>query len=162
MRKVEERAAGADVEEAGGIGEGQRAEDYGVDDREDGGVGADAEGQSEDGDKREAGIFAEGAGGKAEVLGEIVEPGPRPLVAGDGLDQRDVAEFAACGVSGLLRGGAAIDVVLRGHFEMGVEVPRSVGFGVVCDATEISSIGLLAKAERSKPRPYKRFQGDHS
>ena len=60
--KSEERAAGADVEEAGGIGEGQRAEDYGVDHREEGSVGAAAESLGDNGDNREAGNFANGAG----------------------------------------------------------------------------------------------------
>jgi hypothetical protein len=103
MGEIEEGAAGADVEEAGGIGKGQRAEDYGVDHREDGGVGADAEGEGENGDNRETGILAKGADGEAEVLGQIVEPGPRPLIAGDGFDQGDVAEFAARGVGGFVR-----------------------------------------------------------
>ncbi len=71
--EIAEREFSVEPDEAIGVCEGERAEDDGVDDAEDGRVGADAEGESEDGDESEAGIFAEGAEGVAEILGEIVE-----------------------------------------------------------------------------------------
>ena len=73
----------------------QRIEEHGVDDGKQGSVGADAQSQGEDRDGREAGIFSQRAGSVAQVLQEFFEPEPTPLVAGDLLYQRDVAEFAA-------------------------------------------------------------------
>ena len=60
-----------ELDDAVGVGIGERLEQDGVDDGEDGGVGSDAKGQGCDGCDGEAGIFEEAAQGVLEVMPQI-------------------------------------------------------------------------------------------
>ena len=97
----------------------KRAEDDAAHQTEDGGVRADAESKCEDSNDREAEVATQQTRPVANVLREVVEPAAAPLIARDVLDERDVAEFAAGGFGGLLRGSATLYSIARGHFEMG-------------------------------------------
>ncbi len=62
-----------DGHQAGGILEGQGAQQHAVDDAEDGAVRADAQGEREHDDQREAGLVPEAAEGLAKVGPEFAE-----------------------------------------------------------------------------------------
>ena len=92
----------------------QDAVDYG----EERCVGADPESEREDGDRGKTWALTERADREANVLNEFVEPAAAPLVAGDMLDERDIAEFTMSGLRRLLRRFAAILTVLLRHLQM--------------------------------------------
>ena len=89
-----------DVDQGGGVGVGQRADERGVHKGEDGGAGSDAEREHEDRGEGEAEISAELAEGVEEVLKGGFEPEADGLV-GLLLEDGGVAELAGgCAVGG--------------------------------------------------------------
>ena len=115
------RIRAGDAHQLLGMRIGERPQKDAVHQAEDGGVRANTERQREDGDRRKSRIAPQQACAVAQVLNQVFDPGPDPLIAGDAFDQGDVAEFTAGDASGFVRGCAAVDVVSRGHLEMGVE-----------------------------------------
>jgi hypothetical protein len=133
------------------VRERQRSQDHGVDDREDRGVCADTERESEDGDGGEAWIFTEGADGEAEILEEIVQPGPRPWIARDALHQGDIAKFSARSAGSFFGRGAAVDQVARGEFEVRVEFFVELLFASFSRPGKFHGLVLLDRETRSIP-----------
>ena len=136
----------AEADEGGGISDGEIFEKDGVDESEDGGVGANAEGEGEDGGGGEARSFGELTRGEAEVLCELVEPGPAPGGACVFVDESAITKSFHGGVAGLLRGHAGSDVL--GDLLLEMELEFVVKF---VDSALTAEKGLEFEPERLYP-----------
>jgi hypothetical protein len=96
-------------------------EEQGIDHAEDGDIGADSESEDEDGNEGEAGIFAQRAGGVAEVAEEIVDKMDAADVAALLFAEFKAVDVAEGGAAGVIGREAESEVVLRFAFEMVAE-----------------------------------------
>src|SRR5579872_3277085 len=141
------RVDGPDVDEPVGIGEGHRAQKYGINETEDGGVCAEAKGEGEYRGGCEDRTFAEQAQCEANVLCCGVEEGAGADVADVFFDLFEAAEFDFClakRFSWILAGG---DFFFGEEIEIGAEFFVSVEVEAVA-AEEIADETFCASEER--------------
>lgn len=112
----------ADDNESIGLVIGERPQQDTVDDREDRGVGADAERDAGHDDEAETAALADRARRVAHVLRQVIEGREAARFAAGFGRFGEVAEAAKRGVTGVVRGKAAADVLVDQQIEMAADL----------------------------------------
>ena len=122
---------------------------HAVDDREQRGIHADAQRQRQNRDRRKARRLAQRARAITQILQQILQPRPRPLIVRHVLNHSRVAQLALRRCAAPARRFAARLAIARGHLQMAGDFFIQFVLASLAPAPqEISCLVFLARARR--------------